>query len=317
MSRQFDEYVEGRFDLYGEEYSLIEPDNADELVKALEVKSTLQTHISGLMHDEDSSAWRDLLQQQEDYIKEYVDSLGDFDNSTLSNNIAFLVKKNGMRVGELEDMLGISAGYISRTVKEDSKKKMSVDIVWKIARLFDTDIRTLTESQMWISHSNTELLVKFLQRLYQDTKDNFFAWENDGGLMVVLNERYEKMGLITTDDEETAVYHPNHLNQALKWILYKDVVSLEGFEGKKDLVIIPFKVEGKEDLQGYDFLFVWESNGQWLWEKVFYTNDDPFGTLHENADKLYRLIEDMEYDAKIAPNIHQLISSYVKGGRPE
>jgi len=317
MSRQFDEHMEGRFDLHGKEYALIEPGNADELVKALEVRSALQTYIDGLMHDEESSAWCDLLQQQEDYIKEYVDSLGDFDNSTLSNNIAFLVKKNGMRVGELEDMLGISAGYISRTVKEDSKKKMSVDIVWKIARLFDTDIRTLTESQMWISHSNTELLVKFLQRLYQDTKDNFFAWENDGGVMVVLNERYEKMGLITTDDDETSVYHPNHLNQALKWILHKDIVSLESFEGKKDLVIIPFKVEGKEDLQGYDFLFVWESDRQWLWEKVFYTNDDPFGALHENADKLYRLIEDMEYDAKLSPNIHQLISSYVKGGRPE
>lgn len=317
MSRQFDEHMEGRFDLYGKEYSLIEPDNADELVKALEVKSALQTYISGLMHDEDSSEWCDLLQQQEDYIKEYVDSLGEFDNGTLANNIVFLVKKNGMRVGELEDMLGISAGYISRTVKEDSKKKMSVDIVWKIARLFDTDIRTLTESQMWVSHSNTDLLVKFLQRLYQDTKDNFFAWENDGGVMVVLNERYEKMGLITTEDAETAVYHPNHLNQELKWIIYKDIVFLECFEGKKDLVIIPFMVEGKEKLQGYDFLFVWEDDGQWYWEKVFYTNDDPFGALYENADKLYRLIEDMEYDAKLAPNIHQLISSYVKGGRPE
>lgn len=317
MSRQFDEYMEGRFDLYGEEYSLIEPDNADDLVKAFEVKSALQTYISGLMHDEDSSGWCDLLQQQEDNIKEYVDSLGDFDNSTLSNNIIFLVKKNGMRVGELEDMLGISAGYISRTVKEDSKKKMSVDIVWKISRLFDTDIRTLTESQMWVSHSNTDLLVKFLQRLYQDTKDNFFSWENDGGVMVVLNERYEKMGLVTTEEDETAVYHPNHMNQALKWVLYKDIVSLECFEGKKDLVIIPFMAEGKEKLLGYDFLFVWDNDGQWCWEKVFYTNDDPFGSLHENADKLYRYIEDMEYDAKLDPNIHQLISSYVKGGRPE
>lgn len=317
MSRQFDEYMEGRFDLYGEEYTLIEPGNADELVKALEVKSALQTYISGLMNDEDSSGWCDLLQQQEDYIKEYVISLGDFDNSTLANNIAFLVKKNGMRVGELEDMLGISAGYISRTVKEDSKKKMSIDIVWKTARLFDTDIKTLTESQMWISHSNTDLLIKFLQRLYQDTKDNLFAWENDGGVMVVLNERYKKMGLITTEDDETAVYHPNHMNQALKWILYKDIVSLECFEGKKDLVIIPFKAEDKERLQGYDFLFVWENDGQWCWEKVFYTNDDPFGALHENANKLYGLIEGMEYDAKLAPNIHQLLLNYVKGGRPE
>ena len=58
MSRQFDEAMEGRFDLYGKEYRLIEPENIEELMQALEVKSALETHISGLMHDEDSSGYQ-------------------------------------------------------------------------------------------------------------------------------------------------------------------------------------------------------------------------------------------------------------------
>ena len=41
MSRQFDEAMEGRFDLYGKEYRLIEPENIEELMQALEVKSAL------------------------------------------------------------------------------------------------------------------------------------------------------------------------------------------------------------------------------------------------------------------------------------
>lgn len=317
MSRQFDEYMEDKFEIYGELYSLIEPENIKELMDALEIKSKIQNQISSLMHDEDSSGWCDLLQQQEDYISEYIDSLGDFDNTILANNIGYLVKRNGMRIGELEEFLGISAGYISRTVKEDSKKKMSIDIVWKIARLFDTDIRTLTETQMWVPHSNTDLLSKFLERLYKDTKDNYFSWENNGGMMVVLNKRYEKVGLITTEDDDKCVYHPNHMNPEITWILSKDIVYLECFDNNRDLAIIPFMAEGKENLQGYDFIFIWEDGDDVCWQKIFYTNDDPFGDLFKGADKLYKLIETSEYDAKLTPNVHQLITKYVEGGRPD
>ena len=190
------------------------------------MKSALETHISGLMHDEDSSGYDSLLQEQTDYIREFIESLGEFDSSTLAGNIVFLAKKHGMRVGELEDIIGVSAGYLSRTIKENSKKKISVDIVWKIARLFGTDIKTLTEKELWISRSNTDLLERFLERLYNDTKDNFFSWEYDGGVMVMLKDRYTEMGLVTEEDDETPVYHPNHLNQDPLSALTRKRISL-------------------------------------------------------------------------------------------
>lgn len=317
MSRQKDETMVGRFDLYGTEYKLIEPENLEELMQAFGVKSALETHISGLMHGEDSSGYDSLLQEQIDYIHEYLESLGEFDSSTLANNIVYLAKKHGMRVGELEDTIGVSAGYLSRTIKKNSKKKMSIDVVWKIARLFETDIKTLTETAMWLARTNTDLLERFLEQLYENTRDNFFAWESEGGVMIVLHDRYKEMGLITEEEDETAVYHPNHLNPEIKWILAADIVSLERFEGKKDLAIIPYKSADKEELTGYDFIFVWEDDGRWHWEKVFYTIDDPFGSLKDGARKLYDHIESSEFDVKLSPKVHQIISNYVKGGRPE
>lgn len=317
MSRQFDEYMEDKFEIYGELFSLVEPESIEDLMEALKIKEKIQNQINSLMHDEDSSGWCTLLQQQEDYISEYVEFLGDFNNTILTNNIGYLLKKNNMRVGELEEFLGISTGYISRTIKEDSKKKMSIDIVWKIARLFGTDVRTLTENEMWISHSNTDLLKKFLEKLYKDTKDNYFRWEYEGGVMVVLNERFEKSGLITTEEDEKCVYHPQHLNPEVKWVLNKDIISLECFDKTRDLAIIPYIAEEKENLRGYDFILIWQDGEDVCWQKVFYTADDPFGHLLEGADKLYSLIEDAEFDAKLTPNIHQLISGYVEGGRPD
>lgn len=75
------------------------------------------------MHDEDLSGYEDLLQEQENFIKEYIDSLGEFDSRILASNVAFLCRKNDMRIGDLEDTLGISAGYISRTIKKSPRRK--------------------------------------------------------------------------------------------------------------------------------------------------------------------------------------------------
>ncbi len=314
MSRKFDEYMTDKFKIDGERYSLVEPENTKELMVALEIKARIQDQINN-QYDEDSSDGCDLLQQQEDYISEYIESLGEFDNTTLANNVVYLLRKNSMRVGELEKILGISTGYISRTIKKDSKKKMSIDIVWKIARLFDTDIRTLTETSMWVSHANTDLLVKFLDKLYKDTKDNYLTWENDGGVMALLDERYEKAGIITMEADEKCVYHPRHMNQEYKWVLYKDIVYIECFDKERDLVIIPFGKDGNGNFISYDFLFIWEDGNDICWQKVFYTSDDPFGRLFDGANKLYELIEASEEDAKLSPNIYRFITQYVEEDR--
>ncbi len=315
MSRQYDEAMEGHFDLNGTEYVLVEPSNMNELVQAFEVKSALETYISGFMHDEDSSGYVSLLQEQEDYIREYADSLGEFDSTILSNNITFLTKKNGLKVGELESMLDISAGYISRTIKENSKKKMSIDTVWKIAQLFGIDIEALIATELWVPRTNTALLEKFIDCLYQETSTNIVTWECDGGIIHTLNKRYEQMGLLTEGRDGSVIYHPNHLNQSDQWNLSKDVMCVEHFEGGKDLVIIPHHMNTSEKLGGYDYIFVWNEEGSWHWEKVFYTSDDPFGSLRKKSDALYDLLESLEGDTKLSPKIHQLITNYIKGGR--
>lgn len=317
MSRQYDEAMEGRFDLHGTEYEIIDPKNIEELTQAYEVKTALESYISGLLHDEDSSVYDSLLQEQIDYIKEYIDNIDEFDSSKLANNIAYLGKKYGMRVGELEDMIGVSTGYLSRTIKENSKKKISIDVVWKISKLFGTDVNSLIDTEMWMPQTNTALLVRFLNRLYQDTKDDNFAWENEGyGGCGIEANRYLEMGLVTEDEEGKPRYHPNHLNKALRWVLDGDIYCLECFEKDKDLVIIPYTRDEKGSFSGYDFIFVWKEAGAWKWEKVFYTSDDPFGSLKDGAKTLYNYIVSSELDAKISPGIHDLISNYVNGRRP-
>ena len=311
MSRQFDEYMEDKFEVLGQLYSLVEPDNFDELIKAIQIRDVIQNGLNGFMHDEDSSGFSDLLQRQEEYIKEYLYSLGEFDNSYLISNINYLVKKNDLRIGDIEKLLGISAGYISRTAKENSAKKLSIDVVWKIAKLFDVDMGILIETDLQIPNGNTDMLIKFISKLTKQTRENTIEWSFQGGNISILDKSYLEMGLIT-EENEISVYHPNHLNQDIKWILMDDIVAFEKFEGIKNLVIIPYKSADNDILNGYDFVFVWNDGKKHHWEKVFYTADDPFGDLKNYTSILLDSIRRTELDAKVAPEIRNIIANYTR-----
>lgn len=124
MSRQFDEYMEDKFEYQGELKSLIEPTSFPELVSALSVRDTLQAIIDFALREEDTSGYEELKERQNDYIQEYLNSIGDFDNRILISNIAFLAKSNGIRLGELEKMLGISV-----VIFRAQQKKIPVSVL--------------------------------------------------------------------------------------------------------------------------------------------------------------------------------------------
>ncbi len=67
MPKQFNKVIEDTFEIYGKEYKLIKPQSIKDLMIAFEVKRIIETYISDLMHDEDSSGGEDLLQKQENY----------------------------------------------------------------------------------------------------------------------------------------------------------------------------------------------------------------------------------------------------------
>lgn len=316
MSRQFDEAMEGRFDIYGEEYRLVEPENIDELVRALEVKSALETYLSGLMHDEEPGGYDNLLQEQEDYIQEYVESLGEFDNSTLIGNINYFLKKLNLRMGEFEQLIGVSTGYISRTAKEKSAKKLSVDIVWKIAKLFGVDIRTLLEVDLMIPNSNAEMISKFLMKLCVQTKQNDITWKNHGGGMCYLDEEMRLTGLFTEGSEDI-VYHCNdHMNPNFKFVLADDIYTCSSIVEGKELAMIGYSVSGKEDSYYLDFVFITPhfdgKDNQYIVEKAFYSSDDKFGVITTRGGELMHLVQTQEMDAQISPEVRSIIANYLK-----
>ena len=317
MSRQFDEAMEGRFDIYGEEYRLVEPENIDELIRALEVKAALETYLSGLMHDEEPGGYDDLLQEQEGYIKEYIDSLGEYDNSHLISNINYFLRKLNLRMGELEQLIGVSAGYISRTAKENSAKKLSIDVVWKIARLFEIDIRTLIEADLMIPNSNAKLVTQFLDKLCNQTARKDIKWENRGGAVCYLSDTLRNTEVFTEEENGKVVYHANdHMNPDYKFVLADDVYTCASIVDGKEFAMIGFGIDGKKDSYFFDFVFLTpmmiKGKPGYIVEKAFYSSDDRFRVIENKGEELVHLVQSQEMDAEISPEVRSIIADYLK-----
>jgi len=313
LPRGYDNSNHGKFDYNGEWYSLIEEVNsAEDLIEALHIKEIL---IQCVNHFEPDSGhpcfW--MLRQQEETIDEYLEKFRDFDKTILINNISFLLKKYDMRMGDLEQILKISSGYISRIAKPGSDKKLSIDIVWKIARVFTINLIDLLETDISIPMSNTDLISKFLVKLSEQTRENSIEWTVDGGGVAELNDSYLKLGLVTIDDENIAVYHPQHLNPEIQWNLANDIYVCRNIDTEKDLAVIPYTSKDQRH-QGFDFIFTWSEGDDYMWEKAFYTSDDYTGTLKKQASRLYKNIKETELDAKVTPKIRNLIDKYLNGG---
>ncbi len=72
------------------------------------------------------------LEEQKNFINGFINAQANYDSKFLGSNLDYLLKRHGLRISDLEELLGVSAGYVSRTVNPDSKKRLSVDIVWNL-----------------------------------------------------------------------------------------------------------------------------------------------------------------------------------------
>ena len=239
-----------------------------------------------------------------------MNSIGDFDNRILISNIAFLAKSNGIRLGELEKMLGISAGYISRTAKENTGKRLSVDVVWKIARFFNVGIDDLVNRNLQIPSETSILLCRFVAKLLSQTITDEIEWGCEGGYICDCSPLLLSLPIFLMEDDGTVVYHPEHMNQNYKWELAGDVYSCDTISEGQKLVIIAFQ---SEDVKGcfYDFIFCTRNeDGTYSWKRAFHTND-PFSPLDERAADLYAQISKKLDAVRIAPDIRSIVQAYL------
>lgn len=98
-----------------------------------------------------------------------------FKKQRLFDNIAFLLKERGMKIGELESSVGVSAGYISRASKENGSTP-GVEFIINAAKELGVSVDTLISANMTELTPTEKYIVSFLEKLERDTNADKLVW---------------------------------------------------------------------------------------------------------------------------------------------
>lgn len=101
-----------------------------------------------------------------------------FNKKILLDNIALLLKKSNMKIGELETAAGVSLGYISR-ISKDEKAKPGIDFILNTASALNVSVDTLVKVDMTVLTPTERYLVSFLEKLIQDTRADKLDWNRE------------------------------------------------------------------------------------------------------------------------------------------
>ena len=100
----------------------------------------------------------------------------EFNRQNVIDNIMLLVQNSQMKVGEIEKKLGLSAGYLSRLSRKDNDSSLSVELLWKISRLFDVSMNTLVNGCIREEDKMVSYMRKFIAKLNAKTGSGEMIW---------------------------------------------------------------------------------------------------------------------------------------------
>ena len=93
-----------------------------------------------------------------------------FDKDILLSNITYLSKKKGIKIGDLENYIGVSKGYISRFGKKNGIS-IGIDIVVSIAQKLEVSLDVLLFSDLKEMDENDQYNLALINKLIRSTED--------------------------------------------------------------------------------------------------------------------------------------------------
>ncbi len=245
--------------------------------------------------DEEAEAVAEAIQEQEKQLDDFASSVNVFDSKYLSSNIDHLLRREHMKVSDLETLLNVSAGYISRTMGADSKKRISIDIVWMIASLFKVNIDDFLNRDLTAPTKDMKKVVAFIDRLKDDTDQENIHWKTLGSKPVRETEM-----LFRKTDGGDFIFGPN--DETDDFCNVKDIYQVYINIGSVYLVGLEDIIFGTESYRVYVFdEDVYRrsiGNGyEMLPLSLMYDSaDDTTDLLLKETDKLVNAIRTHEHD---------------------
>ena len=219
-----------------------------------------------------------------------------YDSKTLAGNIKKLVEQNHMRISWLEDALKLSTGYISRTTGKDPKRRLSIDVVSKIATLFGMTIDTLVNLDMTGVTPDIKPIVDYIEKLCEQTEKCELKWDIPPffGDTHDIIQHYQNMlseHSLVYDSTSTYITEYNGEEMLFSTINTDEGISYILCAGAWSMVV---------DSYQYNFI------------PICFTKDEKSGVLTKYGEKLKSIIISHKEDYKVSDDVNKYIASYLE-----
>ena len=153
----------------------------------------------------------------------------EFNRKKLIENINNLIQQRKLKVGEVEQAIGISTGYLSRLSKTGNESIPATDVVWKLARHLGVSTDALISGDFSEITDNISVLRKFVSKLKLQTGEELLKWspvtteyvnkvlKGDEPLFFLVQETDMDRGIPKTanDTDEKKITYPWYHNRMI------------------------------------------------------------------------------------------------------
>lgn len=129
----------------------------------------------------------------------------EFSRQKLAENIMALIQQKKLRIGEVEQQIGISTGYLTKMLKKETDSAPSTDIIWRLSKVLGVSTDMLIEGDFSKATDNLQYMRKFLYRLQSLTDTNELEWDriSISDVNEALRSKSPSLPIIVTMDKAT------------------------------------------------------------------------------------------------------------------
>ncbi len=291
-------------ELIPSEVKVIEPVSLPDYADAMENLRFLDSLADTFEGLENEELIHEAFEKQSKAIDEYIKNLPEFDSTILYNNVMGWLKKNNMGIGNLECVLGVSTGYLAKTIKPSSSKNISIDVVWKIAKVLNIDINTLIERDLNRPESDIELLRDLLDKLIEKTSSKDMHWDIASDCGKGVYSRVIKNWI----DNIGSSYNSDMLKREVFVVGKIYITELSD----KYAVLVPYSYDDEELIQYELYFFSYEHQVRTpSHELIFNTTQEKSGALRAKTKMLYDCIADHDNDLHVSEDAKSAIKDFL------
>lgn len=236
----------------------------------------------------------------------------EFDRTRCLNNIYSLCRQNNVKIGELEAAASLSAGYLSRMIKDEATGKPSIELLLaassmlnvSVDLLLNVDFNTLTDTETY--------LLQFTEKLLLESSEKKLFWEFD------FNEKFDGVSCDfdgnTTHRLVSACWDGEREMYVLQYnSFFSKEVSIAGTALKThiqgaDVHLVPVCVSAESnETKGYE-LYIYRRGAM---TKLCCTITAPI--FAEKLKMLYSEAKATTRLAKIQPDLKSVMDAFING----